>query len=157
MREHSFVVAIALTQEYIPMACGLLAKLRDMHSDFDLYIITNQESYPEVVYVAEVFEAESVVVSEKINLNHKGWGEIVSAKLLVFGLPTLKPIIFLDVDQILLKPLNSFIHDYINSNVEIAGAKDNKQLGGQFIKGKLPKGLGADWDAINTVCIYNPI
>lgn len=139
--DHTFAVAIALTHDHALMACGFLAKLRYFHPQCDLFIITDQSSLQTASNIAEAFDAKKTVVTDNMGFDCLEWGPIVTSKFRVFDLPTNKPVVFLDIDQILAKPIDGFVKKFLESNVILAGGADDEPLCNQFQDGKTPEGL----------------
>lgn len=139
--DNEFAIVIALTHDHALMACGFLAKVRHFHPLCDLYIITDRHSLDTATRVAYGFGAKETIVTDEMGFDCLEWGTIVTSKFRVFDLPTDKPVVFLDIDQILTKPIDSFVHRFINSDCIIAGGSDDEPLGNQFLKGRIPVGL----------------
>ena len=148
MTTQNFDLAIAVTHDYALMACGFLAKLRFFHPRNDLYIITDEASKINAEEIACAFNAKNVVVTNHMGFECLEWGAIVTSKFRVFDLPTTRPVVFLDIDQILNAPLDGFVDRYIHSGVVIAGGQDDKPMHRQFQDGKLPAGLNPTETAI---------
>lgn len=141
INDNQFAVAIALTHDHALMACGFLAKLRYFHPSCDLFVITDESSLQTATRVAKGFDAKAPVVTDKMGFDCLEWGPVVTSKFRVFDLPTDKPVVFLDIDQILAKPINSFVGKYLASDAIIAGGADDEPLGNQFKDGQTPPGL----------------
>ncbi|MBG77466.1 MAG: hypothetical protein CL570_00335 [Alphaproteobacteria bacterium] len=139
--DNQFAVAIALTHDHALMACGFLAKLRHFHPGCDLFIITDKPSLQTATEIAKGFDAKEPIVTDKMGFDCLEWGAIVTSKFRVFDLPTDKPVMFLDIDQILAKPVTSFVEKYLKSDAIIAGGADDEPLGNQFKGGQTPAGL----------------
>lgn len=144
INDRKFAVAIALTHDHALMACGFLAKLRHFHPGCDLYIITDAPSLKTAIKIAKGFDAKEPVVTDSMGFDCLEWGPIVTSKFRVFDLPTDKPVVFLDIDQILAKPLEPFIGKYLESGAVIAGGADDGSLGMQFKQGQTPAGIDPD-------------
>lgn len=150
-QEPEFDIAIALTSDHALMACGFLAKLREFHPHNGIFIITDEKSVSTASNIAEAFNALEVVVTTSMGFNCLEWGEIVTSKFVVFNLPTNRPVVFLDIDQVITRDINVFVREFVDSGVLLAGGADDEPLRNQFQSGKIPEGLnGSETVVVNT-------
>lgn len=150
-REDRFAVAIALTSDHALMGCGFLAKLRQFHPRCDLFIFTDEESLDVAAAISGAFGGLPPVVTDRMGFDCLEWGSIVTSKFRVFSLPTEKPVLFLDIDQIITRALYSYVDFYVENQILIAGGADDELLGAQFRFGSTPLWLDpAEDKVINT-------
>lgn len=137
-RDEQFAIAVAVTTDHALMACGFLSQLRHFHPTVDLFIFTDCETETLAHRIAKAFGARPPITTDDMGFSCEEWGPIVTAKFRVFSLPTERPVMFLDIDQIITKPLTPFVDRFLASGLFVAGGSDDEPMGNQFKAGCTP-------------------